>query len=206
MIELNNLPPLRDIPANSVALRRRHLLDEIGRRRFHKLPRRRLRPLPALAVVLAAAVVIVAPAFALSKTVQHFFGFEPHLYAIDPHASLPFTNKDEATLTSQIDTDAPAGTDITVTFTVTPAGQPNNFCCGGQGVFVRLLSRSGADATMAMATDANSDSHYRATVRVPDGGIKDIQVGIEGWAVHFSNGTTDPAPVLFPITNDPFNP
>src|SRR5205823_13525062 len=72
-------------------------------------------------------------------------------------------------------------------------GQPRPF--GAGGVFVRLLSASGAPAETAYV---NGRGEFEATVAVPKGGIGDVQIGLRG----FSDGKS-PADVLFPITNDP---
>jgi hypothetical protein len=97
-----------------------------------------------------------------------------------------------ATLTGPITTNARPGSRINITWTF-----DHHF--GGQGVFVRLLSASGRRPEAAFAHGA--DSHYAATVRVPQGGIARIEIGIEGTTS--GAGGSRPAPVLFPITNTP---
>lgn len=62
------------------------------------------------------------------------------------------------------------------------------------GMFVRLLSRTGAPATTGFAQGGgHPDGRYAADVPVPSGGIGGIRTGLRG--------TTD---VLFPVVNDPF--
>jgi hypothetical protein len=114
-------------------------------------------------------------------------------------APLPAPGKDgvKATLTTSIRLDAPAGSRLRVAWTLTYAdadGKVHLF--GAGGVFVRLLSASGAGAETAFAH--GTQGRYGATVIVPRGGIRDIRIGIRGWT---SNGRR--ADVLFPITNDP---
>jgi hypothetical protein len=118
-------------------------------------------------------------------------------------AALPAAGKDgvKATLTTRIPLHAPAGTQLKVGWTLAyrdEHGKRHVF--GGGGIFVRLLSTSGANAETSFAR-VGKPGHYSATVRVPKGGIRDIQIGIHGWA---SGPTgTRPADELFPITNDP---
>ncbi|MDQ3823894.1 MAG: hypothetical protein M3321_11725, partial [Actinomycetota bacterium] len=58
-------------------------------------------------------------------------------------------------------------------------------------MFVRLLSRTGANATESLAPQ--SAGRYSTQVDVPEGGIGGIRLGLRG--------TTD---VFFPLDNDPF--
>ena len=62
------------------------------------------------------------------------------------------------------------------------------------GMFVRLLSRTGAAPTMAFASEyQHINGRYTADVRVPEGGIGGIRFGLRA------------APSgLFPLANDPF--
>ena len=117
-------------------------------------------------------------------------------------AALPATGKDgvKATLTTLVPLGSPAGTQLKVVWTlayVDEQGRRHPF--GGGGIFVRLLSASGAGAETAFAR--RQAGRYAATVPVPKGGIRDIQVGIRGW-VSGPTGTRR-SDVLFPITNDP---
>jgi hypothetical protein len=109
----------------------------------------------------------------------------------------------EATLATSIPLDAPAGTELTVAwrlFSVDENGQRQPF--GANGVFVRLLSASGAASTEGVAPmGAHATGEYEATVVVPEGGIRDIELGLVGW-VSDAKGTRR-SDVIFPITNDP---
>ncbi|HTE83586.1 MAG TPA: hypothetical protein VK821_02550 [Dehalococcoidia bacterium] len=100
-----------------------------------------------------------------------------------------------ARLSERLPLDAPAGQTLTVNWTVTVADQG-----GGRvpfnalGMFVRLLSRTGAAATTGFASaTAHTTGHYVASVAVPTGGIGAVRLGLRG--------TTD---IFFPIANDPF--
>jgi hypothetical protein len=119
--------------------------------------------------------------------------------------ALPAAAKEgvKAELTTSIPLDAPAGTELKVgwrLFSVNDEGQQEAF--GANGVYVRLLSASGADAEEGVApVGAHPTGQYEATVTVPEGGIRDVQVALMGWRSD-ANGTRR-ADVLFPITNDP---
>jgi hypothetical protein len=119
--------------------------------------------------------------------------------------ALPVGAKEDvqATLTSPVALDAPAGTRLTVTWTlffVDEDGQRRPF--GADGVFVRLLGPSGAASEEDVATGrAQEAGEYEATVLVPEGGIRDIELGLRGW-VSDANGTRR-SDLIFPITNDP---
>jgi hypothetical protein len=108
-----------------------------------------------------------------------------------------------ATLTTTIPVDASAGTEIRVAwrlFYVGEEGKRRPF--GANGVFVRLLSASGRDATEGFApTGAYPTGEYEATVVVPGGGIGDVEIGLMGWQSDAAG--TRRADALFPITNEP---
>ena len=68
----------------------------------------------------------------------------------------------------------------------------------GDGIFLRLLSATGAAARTALAH--GTSGHYAATVRVPEGGS--VRSRSASSLVDGPNGTRR-ADALFPITNDP---
>jgi hypothetical protein len=109
----------------------------------------------------------------------------------------------KATLITHIPLDAPAGTELEVTwrlYYVDENGERQPF--GANGVFVRLLSASGASSKEGVAPVGSYDTgEYKATVVVPEGGIRDIELGLMGW-VSDANGTRR-SDLIFPITNDP---
>jgi hypothetical protein len=109
----------------------------------------------------------------------------------------------KATLATSIPLDARAGTQLKVAwklFSVDDQGKRQPF--GANGVFVRLLSASGADAEEGFApSGAYATGEYTATVTVPEDGIRDVELGLMGWQ---SGATgTRRADLIFPITNDP---
>jgi hypothetical protein len=113
---------------------------------------------------------------------------------------LPAVGKEgvKATLRTSIPLNASAGTRLKVTWTLTYADGKRRRPFGANGVFVRLLSASGARAETGVApTGTHAGGSYSATVVVPKGGIGDVEIGLHG----FMNGR--PGDMLFPITNDP---
>jgi len=120
-------------------------------------------------------------------------------------AALPAAAKEgvHATLETAIPLDAPAGTHLKVRWKLGYAdenGVRRPF--GANGVFVRFLSGTGAGVTTGFApSGAYENGRFSATVVVPEGGIRDVQVGLRGFTSG-ANGTHN-ADQLFPITNDP---
>lgn len=137
--------------------------------------------LRALALVLAAigvATLIAAPAASAKEDVK-------------------------ATLISEIPLDAPAGAELDIAwklFYVDENGERRPF--GANGVFVRLLSASGAASQEGVAhVGADDTGAYEATVVVPQGGIRDIEIRLMGWMSYATGNRRSDR--VFPITNDP---
>jgi hypothetical protein len=126
------------------------------------------------------------------------FGIALIVLAVALVAALPAAAKEgvTATLTTTIPLDASAGTSLDLAWTLASAdGKP----FGAGGAFVRLLSATGERAQTGFAR--GDTGHYAATVRVPEGGIGDVEIGLRG----FTSGATGThrSDLLFPITNDP---
>jgi hypothetical protein len=109
----------------------------------------------------------------------------------------------KATLLTAIPLDAPAGTELRVAwrlFYIDENGKRQPF--GANGVFVRLLSASRVASQEGVApVGAYDTGKYEADVVVPQGGIRDIELGLAG-TVSDANGTRR-SDAIFPITNDP---
>ena len=120
-------------------------------------------------------------------------------------AAVPAAGKDgvRATLATRVPLAADQGARLRVAWTLTyadegGAGKP----FGANGVFVRLVSASGAPAQTGFApTGSHAGGRYAATVLVPRGGIGDVEIGLVGMSS--GEGGTRRADMLFPITNDP---
>jgi hypothetical protein len=102
----------------------------------------------------------------------------------------------EATLLTKIPLDAPARTRLQVAWRLTYLDHGRRHPFGANGVFVRLTSAAGASAETGFAS---GNGAYRATVAVPEGGIGDVEIGLQGW----TNGAagTRESDLVFPITN-----
>jgi hypothetical protein len=108
-----------------------------------------------------------------------------------------------ATLLGSPKLSAPAGTKIRIAFkfgttsaraATTCRSDPNRF-------YVRLLSKTGARSTYG---DADACGRRMvATVRIPRGGARAIEIKLRGW-IMYPGGAMKRADALIPITNDPF--
>jgi hypothetical protein len=110
------------------------------------------------------------------------------------------TAKDDARakLTKPLQLAARPGTAISVEWAVRVPDESLGIRPFGAGnMFVRLLSKTGAPATVGF-TDTDRDGFNRARVKVPAGGIGGIRIGLRGWN---DRGVSD---AYFPLTNDPF--
>jgi hypothetical protein len=120
-------------------------------------------------------------------------------------AALPAAGKEgvEATLRTNVPLDAEPGTQLRIAWTLRYAdGDSRGRPFGANGVFVRLVSASGARAETGLApTGSHASGEYAATILVPEGGIGDVEIGLRGWTS--GAGGTRRSDLLFPITNDP---
>ncbi|MBE2317571.1 hypothetical protein DVA67_016430 [Solirubrobacter sp. CPCC 204708] len=104
-----------------------------------------------------------------------------------------------ARLESRLDLNARAGSEITVKWRlyIRDSGRP--FDAGE--LFVRLRSKGSGAPTRAYGK--GDRGRYTARVRVPRGGLGGIRFGLMGYR-SFPGGESEPAPVFFPLDNDPF--
>lgn len=112
----------------------------------------------------------------------------------------PVTGKEgmSATLLGHPQLDAQPGTLITVAWTL--ATTSAQAASGDDGRFyVRLVSATGARSTHAYGKLRNR--RYVARVRVPRGGVDDIEIRLKGWQMW--PGGSRRADALIPIANDP---
>jgi len=120
-------------------------------------------------------------------------------------AAPPATAKEDvrAQLVSQLALDARAGTTITVTWRLYYKQDGRRRPFGASDLFVRLRSATGARATKAYGDGRNG--RYTARIKVPRGGMAGIRFGLDGIRM-FPDGRQEPAPMYFPLDNDPFEP
>jgi hypothetical protein len=105
-----------------------------------------------------------------------------------------------ATLLGHTRLDAKPGTRITVAWEISSAAAQAAARSGDDDRFyVRLLSKTGKRSTHAYGR-FRGDS-YLARVRVPRGGVGDIEIRLKGWMI--TPDATRRADMLIPIANDP---
>ncbi len=110
-----------------------------------------------------------------------------------------------AKLVTPVPLQAAPGETIPITWTLSYSDRGARHRFGASGVFVRLLSASGGAPVKASGTEERArdrSGRYVAEVRVPEGGIGGIRIGLEG--IRIIGGRTEDADVFFPIDNDPF--
>jgi hypothetical protein len=116
----------------------------------------------------------------------------------------PATGKEgvEATLDTPVPVNASAGERVRVAWTLAASERGKRQPFGAQGVFVRLLSESGGEATTGFASgDGGAAGKYEATVVVPKGGIGGLLIGLRGIASGPTGTWT--SDVYFPVKNNP---
>lgn len=88
--------------------------------------------------------------------------------------------------------DAAPGTKVKMVWelTVVESGRARPF--GANGVFLRLVGRGGSRSPRAYAVQFEP-GWYRASARVPRGGVRRVVIGLMGW------NDDGPAPVSFPV-------
>ena len=104
-----------------------------------------------------------------------------------------------ATLLSRLPLDARRGTRLRVAWKINAGASRAARDADDDRFYVRLLSATGARS--AHAYGSLRGRHYAAAVRVPDGGIGDIEIRLKGWQI--TPGGSRRADALIPITNDP---
>jgi len=108
-----------------------------------------------------------------------------------------------ATLTSAFPAHAKPGTKLRISWTVNRPGPDAAIAFDATDVFLRLRGPARGDVREAFATfKPHPDGAYSATVKVPRGGIARVEIGVAGTRT-YSNGRSERADLLFPITNPP---
>ncbi|HWI71668.1 MAG TPA: hypothetical protein VNT55_06915 [Baekduia sp.] len=117
----------------------------------------------------------------------------------------PAKGRVTATITAPARCDAAPGTKVTIAFalkTAATADEPSR-PFGASGIFVVLRRTGGRPGLKRAATSAGAGmGEYRARVTVPRGGIRRIDVGLEGVRTA-PGGRTQDADVLFRVVGDP---
>lgn len=108
-----------------------------------------------------------------------------------------------ATLLGKPDFGAKPGTRIKVVWKLgTPAAEAARCNPGDKRFYVRLLSATGGRSTRAYGTPCGR--RFVATVRVPRGGVGDVEIRLVGYMMWAGDDRMHRADALIPIANDPF--
>jgi hypothetical protein len=117
----------------------------------------------------------------------------------------PAKGRVTATIHAPARCDAAPGTKVTVAFGLTSAATAQEPArpFGASGIFVVLRRTGGRPGVKRAARVAGAGTgEYRARVTVPRGGIRRIDVGLEGVST-MAGGRTEDADVLFRVVGDP---
>ncbi len=109
----------------------------------------------------------------------------------------------KATIQSPTHCDAAPGTRITIRFLLTirdADGTVRPFTASG--VFVKLARVGHPSFTRPAQLTGRTTGRYTARVTMPRGGLRRIDVGLRG-TVYEADGSSHPAPHMFPVTGDP---
>lgn len=109
-------------------------------------------------------------------------------------AAVPAVAKEGLTarLDAPIAMGTPPGTEILVGMTVTVPGEVGDHPVEGTPMYLKLIGRDGAVTRAAGAAD-RTPGHYTMRIAIPDGGVRDIEIGIHG---------SSDLPIM--LVNDPF--
>ena len=88
--------------------------------------------------------------------------------------------------------DAEPGTKVTMVWRLTSVDSGRARPFSADGVFLRLFGREGSRSRRSYAVQLEP-GRYRATARVPRGGVRRVVIGLMGW------NDSGPAPVTFPV-------
>jgi len=106
-----------------------------------------------------------------------------------------------ARVLTPIPRNAPAGTKLTVVWTLSSVEDGRRRPFGAGGVFIRLFGSDGARSSRVYASELGR-GRYRATAAVPRGGVRRVVIGLMGTSCDAND--CRPAPKVFPIAGDPF--
>ena len=117
-------------------------------------------------------------------------------------ATFPVAAKEgiHATVHTIIPAHSEEGNELDVSWTLADeeSGRPFN----ASTVFIRLIGPTGV-STEAFARDAaHSDGHYKATVKVPKGGVEGIEIGVAGTMTD-REGHSERSDWVMALANDP---
>ena len=134
-----------------------------------------------------------------TSTISAIFGLIASL-----SLALPSLAKEgaEARLDTALPRDAQPGSTIDVGWSVFSIEGEQTYPVYGSPVYIRLVGPDGTSATEVMGKEVPSGSgHYTASIKVPDGGIGQVIVGMIGDACTADG--CQRSDMIFPLTDDP---
>ena len=105
-----------------------------------------------------------------------------------------------AQVLTPISRDAAPGTKINVVWTLTSVEGEDPRPFNADGVFIRLFGPSGSHTSRVYARSVAS-GRFRATLRIPRGGVRRVAIGLMGEACDAEG--CRPSPILFRIVGSP---
>ncbi|MFL5685332.1 MAG: hypothetical protein ACJ77D_04695 [Chloroflexota bacterium] len=119
--------------------------------------------------------------------------------------ALPSVAKEgaEAKLDTTLHRDAEPGSTIDVGWSLFSVFADETNPLPGAAVYLRLIGFHGNSSTEVMGTETPRGSgHYKGSIRVPDGGIRQVLVGVVGESC-IAGAACDRSDMIFPLTDDP---
>jgi len=105
-----------------------------------------------------------------------------------------------AEVLTPISRDAAPGTTVNVVWTLTSIEEEDPRPFSADGVFIRLFGASGGHSKRVYGAEIDS-GRFRATVRIPRGGVRRVAIGLMGEACDTEG--CRPSPILFRIAGSP---
>ena len=105
-----------------------------------------------------------------------------------------------AEVLTPISRDAKPGTKVNVVWTLTSDEDGESHPFGGSAVFIRLFGPSGSHTKRVYGTEVSS-GRFRATLRIPRGGVRRVVVGLMGESCDAEG--CRPSPILFRVVGRP---
>ena len=105
-----------------------------------------------------------------------------------------------AEVLTPISRDAKPGTKVNVVWTVTSVEGEESHPFGGSAIFIRLFGPPGSYTKRVFGAEIES-GRFRATLRIPRGGVRRVVVGLMGESCDAEG--CRPSPILFRVVGSP---
>jgi hypothetical protein len=108
----------------------------------------------------------------------------------------------EAKLDTTLHRDAEPGSTIDIGWSLYSASATDTNPLPGSSVYIRLIGFHGNDSTEVMGTETPRGSgHYKASIKVPEGGIRQVLVGVVGESC-VAGTPCERNDMIFPLIDD----